>query len=157
MQRANPPAPTASKKKSSGCGVMMMIVIGIVVLYIIVANMDIERRRKQEATVVGETSSGATVSSADDPAAKRRKFALGFQASTHEGGILRNIGVSTRGPGDVELVLTADNMTEDDCRMIGNSSYAGAMELVGFDLFVCRNRATGTEWEKRLLTQVGAG
>lgn len=69
---------------------------------------------------------------------------------TQESGILRNISVTTDDTGDRSLVIVADNMIEDDCRTIGYSTYAGAAELAGFDLLICRDRG-GNEWKKRLL------
>lgn len=64
-------------------------------------------------------------------------------------GILRNTAVTTQGADAKTIVIVADNMTEDDSRMIAGSSWMGAAELAGFDLLLCRDRS-GNEWSRRL-------
>jgi hypothetical protein len=94
------------------------------------------------------TQSTPVSPAADEAVSKRRQFARGL-GSMIGGGILRNVDVSTEDIDDKTLVITADNMTQDDCGIIAASTYMGAAELAGFDLLVCRERG-GDEWKRRL-------
>jgi hypothetical protein len=60
------------------------------------------------------TSAPAARPTHSEAVEKRRQFARGIHSMTLEGGILRNISVTTEDEGDKSLVMTADNIVEDD-------------------------------------------
>ncbi len=90
----------------------------------------------------------------DNASSVRQQFARGMgKMMTENKSLLRNVSVTTSDAADTTLVITADNIIEDDANLIVRSSYAGAMEMAGFEILVCRSRACG-EWSKRLLPDV---
>jgi ribosomal protein L40E len=145
-------APPEAKNSFAPSKMFIGIITGVLCLIVILAVINQISRKTPIAKPATTPLAQPSPSAYDEAVAKRQQFARGLQSMTHEGGILRNIAVSTEDADDKTLVLTADNMVEDDCRTIEASTYMRAAELAGFDLLVCRDRS-GNEWKKRLIPQ----
>lgn len=79
---------------------------------------------------------------------QRIQAARGLQLMMLEGE-LHNPTVRTSGPGETTLIITADNIVEDDCFMFAATTFGRAAELGGFERVICRNRH-GDTWSMPL-------
>lgn len=85
---------------------------------------------------------------------RRRKFASGMQALTDESKAssytIRNVRYTTEGSEDIILVLTANNISERDCRFLASSEYGKRAFSIGFHKLICRNLHYGNQWAVNL-------
>lgn len=108
-----------------------------------------------KTVITSMTSSGKSSDEADrqillnaQNPESRKRYAFGLESAINRSKTaIKNTKVLTQGAEDEILVITSDGIGEQDCSSFAMGDYGNVAAAIGFKKVICRNRASGSEWD----------